>query len=72
MQVNEAYLEFIVALNKKMSCLKVLSDALPEVYSQDERARNTLAFQDVEPELEKLRAKAAARIRDFLMAKVVS
>jgi len=56
--VDEAYLEFIVALNKKMSCLK------------DDRARSTLAFQDVEPELEKLRAKAAARIRDFLMQKV--
>eukprot|EP00656_Telonema_subtile_P012418 TRINITY_DN16251_c0_g1_i1.p1 TRINITY_DN16251_c0_g1~~TRINITY_DN16251_c0_g1_i1.p1 ORF type:complete len:679 (-),score=234.71 TRINITY_DN16251_c0_g1_i1:153-2189(-) len=57
-EVNEAYLEFILALNKKMSCLK------------DDRARATLAFQDVEPELEKLRAKAAARIRDFLLQKV--
>eukprot|EP00658_Telonema_sp_P-2_P073901 TRINITY_DN6303_c0_g1_i7.p1 TRINITY_DN6303_c0_g1~~TRINITY_DN6303_c0_g1_i7.p1 ORF type:complete len:514 (+),score=140.51 TRINITY_DN6303_c0_g1_i7:632-2173(+) len=41
-----------------MSCLK------------DDRARSTLAFQDVEPELEKLRCKAAARIRDFLMQKL--
>ena len=32
-EVNEAYLEYIVSLNKKMSCLK------------DDRARATLAFR---------------------------
>jgi len=59
-EVNETYLEYLLAVNKKMECLK------------DEATRSTHAFQDVEPELAKLRNKAVARVRDFLLNKVES
>lgn len=57
-EVTESYLEYLLAVNKKMECFK------------DEATRNTLAFKDVEPELERLRNKAVARVRDFLLNKI--
>jgi len=57
-EVNEAYLEYLVTVNKKMECFK------------DEETQATEAFKDVEPELTKLRNKAVGKVRDFLLNKI--
>ena len=59
-EVNEAYLEYVVELNKKVAFAKQESTAM------------TSACADMAPELEKLRTKSVQKIRDFLMQRVAS
>lgn len=58
--VNEAYLEYVVELNKKVTFSKLDSTAM------------TSACADISPELEKLRHKSVHKIRDFLLQRVAS
>ena len=59
-EVNEAYLAYVVELNKKVSFAKQESTAM------------TSACADMAPELEKLRSKSVQKIRDFLLQRVAS
>jgi hypothetical protein len=54
--VNESYLDYLVALRTKLAFC-----------SNDPLVKKAAALQDVEPELEKLRVKATARVRDFML-----
>jgi hypothetical protein len=54
--VNESYLGYLVALRTKLAFC-----------SGDALVKKAAALQDVEPELEKLRVKATARVRDFML-----
>ena len=53
--------DHLLALHKKL-----------EYAERSEAARSSEAWRDVAPELERLRAKAAAKSHDFLMARCVS
>eukprot|EP00898_Chlorokybus_atmophyticus_P000548 jgi/Chlat1/1494/Chrsp12S02039 len=55
-QVTEDYLEFLVSLNKKLAFVR-----------DSPLAAHSAALRDVEGELERLRAKAVGKVRDFLM-----
>eukprot|EP00824_Muranothrix_gubernata_P005780 TRINITY_DN17560_c0_g1_i1.p1 TRINITY_DN17560_c0_g1~~TRINITY_DN17560_c0_g1_i1.p1 ORF type:complete len:764 (-),score=142.62 TRINITY_DN17560_c0_g1_i1:7-2133(-) len=57
-QVNEAYLEFLTELNKKL------------VFTKSEGVHDTMARQDIEPVLERLRVKAVSKVREFLLQRV--
>lgn len=57
-EVNEAYLEYVVELNKKVLFSKQPSTAM------------TSACADIKPELEKLEMKAVQKIRDFMLGRV--
>eukprot|EP00965_Chrysotila_dentata_P116455 3849494-Pleurochrysis_carterae.AAC.1 len=59
-EVNEAYLEYVLELNKKVAFAKKDSTAM------------TSACADIAPELEKLRIKSVHKIRDFLLGRVAS
>ncbi|ORX93736.1 Vps52-domain-containing protein [Basidiobolus meristosporus CBS 931.73] len=59
-EVNEAYLECLIALNKKMTFVKA------------NNKKGIHALQEVGPEFEKLRLKASYKIREFLLDKVKS
>ena len=59
-EVNEAYLAYVVELNKKVA------------FSKQESTRMTSACADMAPELEKLRAKSVQKIHDFLLQRVAS
>ncbi|KAL1530751.1 hypothetical protein AB1Y20_001650 [Prymnesium parvum] len=59
-EVNEAYLEYVTELNKKVAFSKLDSTAM------------TTACADISPELEKLRQKSVQKIRDFLLQRVGS
>jgi hypothetical protein len=59
-EVNEAYLAYVVELNKKVS------------FAKQDWATMTSACADMAPELEKLRAKSVQKIRDFLLQRVAS
>ena len=59
-EVNEAYLAYVLELNKKVAFVKEESTAM------------TSACADMAPELEKLRAKSVQKIRDFLLQRVAS
>lgn len=50
--------DFLLQLNKKL-----------EFVANHESARETAAYADVAPELERLRLKAISKIRDFLMTR---
>ena len=54
--MNEAYLAFLVKLHAKL-----------EFAGGTARAKNAAALADVEPELERLRLKASAKVREFLL-----
>lgn len=58
--VNEAYLEYVIELNKKVAFSKLDSTAM------------TTACAGISPELEKLRIKSVLKIRDFLLNRVSS
>jgi len=57
-EVNEAYLEYVIELNKKVAFARKDSTAM------------TSACADIAPELEKLRIKSVHKIRNFLLARV--
>ena len=59
-EVNEAYLEYVMELNKKVA------------FSKRESTTTTTACADMAPELEKLRTKPVQKIRDFLLQRVAS
>ncbi|KAJ2682442.1 Vacuolar protein sorting-associated protein 52, partial [Coemansia spiralis] len=58
-EVNEAYQECLIEVNKKIAYMRVHG-------RQHGRLR---AFSEMQPELERLRLKASARVRDFLLDK---
>jgi len=58
--VNEAYLDYVVELNKKVT------------FAKDEKTAMTSACADMAPELDKLRTKSVQKIRDFLVQRVAS
>ena len=60
-EVDEAYLNNLVRLDKRLRFLKT-----------DPNAAASAAARDVAPELARLRAKAALKARDFLMQKLYS
>ncbi|KAJ2827346.1 Vacuolar protein sorting-associated protein 52, partial [Coemansia erecta] len=59
-EVNEKYLECLIEVNKKIAYMRVHS----------KQHRKLKAFQEVQPELDRLRLKASARIRQFLLDKI--
>ncbi|KAJ1737274.1 Vacuolar protein sorting-associated protein 52 [Coemansia sp. Benny D160-2] len=59
-EVNEKYLDCLVEVNKKMAYLRV----------HEKQHRRLRAFQETQPELERLCLKASAKVRDFLLAKI--
>lgn len=50
--------EYLLQLNKKL-----------EFVASNESARETAAYADIAPELERLRLKALSKIREFIMTK---
>lgn len=58
-EVSEDYLECLLALDKKLKFV-----------CADEVAKGSHARRDVEPSLERLRIKALAKVRDFILQKV--
>ncbi|CAG8489569.1 2639_t:CDS:10 [Ambispora gerdemannii] len=58
--VDETWLAYLTELNRKM------------IYVTKNQDKEFVAFKDVGPELEKLRLKAAEKIRDFLLKKIKS
>ncbi|KAL2914393.1 Vacuolar protein sorting-associated protein 52 [Polyrhizophydium stewartii] len=59
-EINEFFLQHLAELNKMMAFVKS---------KQEKKIR---AFKDVGPELERLRLRAAEKIRDFLLKKIES
>lgn len=57
-EINESYLDYLLELNKKLDHMK-----------QNDMQKLPSCAQSA-PELEKLRAKAVARVKDFLVSKV--
>lgn len=68
-EVNEAYLHALVTLNGKLR-YGALSDPDPSGSSFNLLPSQTKAFHDVETQLKKLKARAIARIREFLLARM--
>ncbi|KAL3668681.1 hypothetical protein V7S43_005977 [Phytophthora oleae] len=68
-EVNEVYLHALVTLNGKLR-YAALSDPDPSGSSFDLVPSQTAAFNDVDAQLKKLKARAIARIREFLLAKM--
>ncbi|KAJ2633660.1 Vacuolar protein sorting-associated protein 52 [Coemansia sp. RSA 1290] len=58
--VNEQYLECLMEVNKKIAYLRVHS----------KQHRKLKVFQQVQPELDRLRLKASSRVRQFLLDKI--
>lgn len=58
-EVNEDYLEYLLALDRKLRFV-----------TEDDVARSSQARRDVEPALERLRVKALTKVREFLMSKL--
>ncbi|KAJ1949151.1 Vacuolar protein sorting-associated protein 52, partial [Linderina pennispora] len=59
-EVNEKYLECLVEVNKKIAYMRVHG-------KQHKRLR---AFQEIQPELDLLRLRASAKIREYLLDKI--
>lgn len=57
--MNEDYLEYLLSLNQKVKFI-----------GGDEMALSSAAYQDMEPVVEKLRLKAVAKVREFLLQKI--
>ncbi|KAG7400817.1 Histone acetyltransferase kat2b [Phytophthora boehmeriae] len=68
-EVNEVFLHALVTLNGKLR-YAALNEPDPAGSSFDLVPSQTAAFADVETQLQKLRARAIARIRDFLFTKM--
>ncbi|KAJ1732069.1 Vacuolar protein sorting-associated protein 52 [Coemansia biformis] len=61
-EVNEAYQECLIDVNKKIAYLRV----------HGRQHRRLRAFGEMQPELERLRLKASSRVREFLLDKTNS
>ncbi|KAJ2901188.1 Vacuolar protein sorting-associated protein 52 [Coemansia aciculifera] len=59
-EVNERYLECLVEINKRIAYMRVHS-------KQHKRLR---AFQEIQPELDRLCFKASSKLREFLLDKI--
>ncbi|KAJ1994889.1 Vacuolar protein sorting-associated protein 52 [Coemansia spiralis] len=59
-EVNEKYLECLIEVNKKIAYLRV----------HNRQHRKLKAFQEMQPELERLCLKASSKIREFLLEKI--
>jgi len=59
-EVNEAYLEYVLELNKKVA------------FAKQETTATTSAAADIAPELEKLRRMSVQKIREFFLQRVAS
>jgi len=59
-EVNEAYLEYVLELNKKVA------------FAKQETTAMTSAATDIAPELEKLRRMSVQKIREFMLQRVAS
>ncbi|KAJ2399156.1 Vacuolar protein sorting-associated protein 52 [Coemansia sp. RSA 2559] len=59
-EVNEKYLECLIEVNKKIAYLRV----------HGKQHRRLKAFQEMQPELERLCLKASSKVRDFLLGKI--
>ncbi|KAJ2122992.1 Vacuolar protein sorting-associated protein 52 [Coemansia sp. RSA 720] len=59
-EVNEKYLECLIEVNKKIAYMRV----------HNKQHHELKAFQEVMPELDRLRLKASARVRQFLLDKI--
>jgi len=59
-EVNEAYLEYVLELNKKTT------------FARQEATSMTSAAADIAPELEKLRRMSVQKIREFLLQRVAT
>ena len=59
-EVNEAYLEYVLELNKKVA------------FAKQETTAMTSAAGDIAPELEKLRRMSVQKIREFMLQRVAS
>jgi len=57
-EVNETYLEYVTELNSKVR------------FAKQEGAQRTMAYRDISTDIEKLRLRAAQRMRDFLLQKI--
>lgn len=66
-EVNEAYAEYLSVLNRKADAIKSAQSSDETVTSSDDKPA---AVQDIEPYLNKLCLKAAARVRVFLLQKI--
>ncbi|GMH45399.1 hypothetical protein BSKO_13356 [Bryopsis sp. KO-2023] len=58
-EVNEDYIEYLLMLHQHVNFVR-----------KDEMAKTSAAYQDVEPVVEKLRIKAVAKVREFLLQKI--
>lgn len=67
--VNDAFLHALVALNAKLQYAAMRTPD-PDGSSFDLVPAQTAAFRDVDAQLQKLKARAVARVREFLLAKV--
>lgn len=56
--MNEAYIEYVLELNAKVR------------FSKQEASQRTLAYRDISADIDKLRTRAAMRMRDFLLQKI--
>ena len=59
-EVSEAYLEYVLELNKKVA------------FAKQESTATTSAAADIAPELEKLRRMSVQKIREFFLQRVAS
>ncbi|CAM9116209.1 unnamed protein product [Discosporangium mesarthrocarpum] len=68
-EVNDAYLEYVIELNSKV---KYISQTDPAVDSSslDVPPVDTMAAKELLPHLEKLKAKACSKTREYLLKKI--
>ncbi|KAI8325435.1 Vps52-domain-containing protein [Martensiomyces pterosporus] len=59
-EVNERYLECLVEVNKKIAYMRV----------HGKQHKKLKAFQEIHPELDRLRLKASSKIREYLLDKI--
>ncbi|KAJ1964007.1 Vacuolar protein sorting-associated protein 52 [Dipsacomyces acuminosporus] len=59
-EVNEKYLECLVEVNKKIAYMRV----------HGKQNKKLKAFQEIQPELDRLRLRASSKIREYLLDKI--
>lgn len=63
--VNDAYIEYLTALNAKLRYANGISEPHSQINPTE-----TLSVQDTRPELDRLKNRAIAKIREFLLSKL--
>ncbi|KAJ2160796.1 Vacuolar protein sorting-associated protein 52 [Coemansia sp. RSA 552] len=73
-EVNEQYLECLIEVNKKIAYLRVHGGSGGGMGKNQapQRHRRLRAFQEAQPELDRLRLKASMRVRQFLLDRINS